>query len=995
MSSDVLPPELYQINFDNADPNQATSCTIHTALDQLVLTQENPLPPGAVLVASDLDHVIYADTVIVRGPLSLPGKNVSIYARVITPVPNSKGIPASIDVSGAPAQAAAPTQPSSPQAARGEDRGGHDDTGGDGANGSDGAAGANGGNGNDGGTITLYMESSFNYQVSYLNLLANGSDGAPGGVGTKGQDGGDGGDGYLHRRPNPAGGHGASTPGTRGGDGGNGGNGGSGGNGGNGGKGGMITFASMLLPAGSIALDFYLNVPIGVGWGNGGQGGPGGAGGKGGLGGRNGPDARGSSSPGNDGTSGVNGQNGNRGVSGTSRTPYDGGLITYNDLALHSSVTQRSMTLQKAKLLYQMASPSDPDNPNAYSNTTAYGQAATLLAWLQHTTAYFAASPAPAPDGFTADEVKMMASIYSQATALARQLKIKRDYYGHLPSYVPQGSYSLYNDQLNSMLGEKGTFTLIESNYKDYVAALAQQKATSDKLDAARSTATAAGQSLQTQQQNAHTSADDMVNTINDDEATIEKQERILRRAIQQVENDLASLAGPSCILDSMLKALNLVATYSGDKDLKLANSIAGQVNDKALQPGMALAAGVSSYPTKYLVEQVDVLGDSVTSINEGYTTSQGVITDADPNAYKLIALQTQMDTTLDGYRHIASAQDAIDAINLYVTLVQKRNADIMKYNGYLAQIASAQAKIDQNTAQLNKFETEEESQNLDPSLAEAAAFMARIYDEAREQVIYTIYMASRSCAFWSLKPGYDVFAEFIGLNDPSELNAGTLAAANQTITTNFRNAVEAFGTAPQPFPNPAESPRTSSGATEPQRPFFRLTAADNPGLFEAFRAPNAAGDCQISFPIPPAFNDSSEAVNPFYGKANVRLGKVRPWVHGATNQDPNTSTNHVLTVDITHTGAETIVAADNNQHYFTHAPISKTFAYDYTHTYDQGSITQDEDFYAGDNKGDYAQPGPFTVWTITLKKSDNAWLNMSNVDEIAIEFGGTFDTFT
>jgi hypothetical protein len=467
------------------------------------------------------------------------------------------------------------------------------------------------------------------------------------------------------------------------------------------------------------------------------------------------------------------------------------------------------------------------------------------------------------------------------------------------------------------------------------------------------------------------------------------------------MEDSLAGFAGPSCAIESMLKALNMVATYTDNSDLKLANTISGVANDKALQPGMAYAAGVSSFPTKDLVHQVDVLGEDVQSINEGYWVGKGMVTETDPNAYKLLAAQADFDKILQPFLGIASAKAAVDAINLYVTLVQKRNADIMKYNGYVAQIASVQSQIDQNTAQFNGFANQQELTS-NPSLAPVAAFMARLYHDARARVIYAIYMASRSCAFWSLDPGYNVFASFVGLNDPTGINAATLGNARDSILSKLDQAIENFGSGPQNFPltdgnsQSASSSQTNSTTVDSPPEFsLILTAADHPGMFETFKTKSARGLYQLSFSMPAPLQ-GVPTDSPFAGFYNVRLSRVRPWIHGVTKNDPNNPGNHVLHVGITHSGVETIVDPNSKPHGFTHEPIAKAFLFDYTLSYyTSAAISMDGGGF--DPKGEdanYAQPGPFTVWTITLDPLLNIGLDMTNVNKIVVEFWGNAYAF-
>jgi hypothetical protein len=334
----------------------------------------------------------------------------------------------------------------------------------------------------------------------------------------------------------------------------------------------------------------------------------------------------------------------------------------------------------------------------------------------------------------------------------------------------------------------------------------------------------------------------------------------------------------------------------------------------------------------------------------------------------------------------VASAQAAIDAINQYVTLVQQRNADIMKYNGFVAQLASLQAQINQNTAQLDQVQTAMTRQS-NPALAPLVAFMARIYHDARAQVIFTLYMAGRSYGYWSLDSKYSALTTFIPLSDPTGITADSLAGAQQRIVSDFGTFIEDLGTPPQNFPNPTTTQL-------PQGITFVLTKAANPAFFDTFTTANSAGLFQVSFAIPAAFASTSELDNPFFSQANVRLTKVRPWIQGATTQ------NGILTVDITHTGAETIVDPDTNTaNFFTHDPITKNFKFDSAQIFQPSSIVEDGDFVDPNNpikNGDmtFALPGPFTTWTIQIDPASNTGLDMNGVDKISVEFWGTSFAF-
>ena len=1022
------PEEQYRLDFDSADPAKATRCTIVSALDRLVLTQESPPPLDAVTVDPNLHLTVYGDCVIVRGPLSLPGKDVLISARVIGSEPDAKNAGAQIDVS-AKAPAAPPTaKPQLPQAAQGrkgyvaafrDNRwpGGNGDPGKGGDPGSAGVGGLHGG------TIEIHTESFLS--GSSIELFADGGGGGTGQTSQAGQDGGRGGDGDKSGMnfaiPGGSGGRGGpGGMGTTGGTGGAGGTvrvtaitpttqvtlrvravGGVGGNGGQGGKGGKGG------AAGPGRNDDYKHFHYPNG-GDGGDGGRGGASGSGGAGGiveftpflnpayvltGGGPGKAGLHGNGGDGGEGLDpyygshsgtpgvkpsgtgdatGQSGSTGTA--SPYPATGTLLPvhlqtqpasqlvfdgYSILATFSAASQRSMLLQKAKLLYSTA--------DASSRTSDYAQVATLLVWLQKTTLPF--SGATRPLGFSEHDSSILAAIYWQATALASQLALKRDFSGHLPTYVPQGSYTFYRNQLTSMLGSEGTFCVIEKAYVSFFDELQKTKGTFVELGRAQQLADSQGVSLKTKHQDALDSTNAVVSAITGDNSAVEAQYDTMIHAIRWAESQLGQLA-------MMAKELSMIAVLPGLADGDSTKKIAGQVTD-ALKNGITGVAGVASFPTFALVKQVDVLGANVATLEEGYTVGQGVITESDPNAYKLLAKQADFDAAVKPYLGMSPVQAAVDAVHEYSRLVQQRNADIMKFNANVVQLASLQAQIDQNDAQSAQVASLR-TQASNPVLAPLTTFLARVYQDARSQVIMTLYMAARSFAFWSLKSDYSAFTTFVGLTDPSGINAQTLNAASQHILSDLSRVIETFGTNVQEFP-PSEPEAPSQGL------LLKLTAKEHPALFAVFKTRNVDGVHELAFTLPAALRNTPEANSPFYSKTNVRLRKARPWVTGATVA-ANPAGKSVLTVEIIHGGDEDIVDPNNKVSHFSHEPIVKNFQFD-TKT---RVISQDADFDQPGHETHYAAPGPFTKWKVRIDPDYNTGLDMSGLESLTIEFCGT-----
>ncbi len=1016
-----LADEQYDLSYD--DPTSPTQGTINSALDQLVLTQSEDPSTGVQPLSADLDWVIYADTVIIDGALSFPGKSVSIFARQV-----GSGTGAAISVDAAPPPSQQPPEAADTQASSGaagkswqEINGIITQKGTNGATGhagSTGAGGAGGATGANAGQIVLQTEGylpNSGIQLSALGGAGQGgqggqagqpagnggvgadadsgggpTDGGAGGVGGTGGEGGVGGIGGIGGSiaigqiggDSPAtltlsadggvggsGGDGAAGgPGGAGGNGGyvfighdgvcgNGGNGGSGGVGGTGGAGGA---------GGTIQTAVPVSPQCSA---NGGSGGAGGGAGSGGSGGAPASDHCSNEVTPVAGETGGPGSPGGQGLAGAAGQVTPNDALTYETFAENVSAVQCAMVMEKAKLYYLTADPS--------VNPSAYGQASTLLTWLQNVTQPFTDTNWQPPSTFSQSDIDTLKAIYAHATGLAFQLAQGRDFFGRVPSYVPQGSYELYEQLLGEMLGASGTFTEIESTYNAYFTALQQNQEQLTQLEGAAKSATSQQDSLKQQYDETMASAQAMVKTIDDDEAAVDNQYPIMMNAIQSVESELLALAMTKCGIDTLVDGLKMVATVSGDDDVELASKIADQVSDP-VESGISTLAGISDLPSLYTVQKIDVLGDEVTqqALNDGYTENQGIITVDDPNAAKLLAAQSAFDSVLEDYYNVA--KNAEDELQQYVTLVQQRNQDILTYNGDIGQLATLQGQMAQLQTQINEANNAISSQS-DPALPALVAFMANLYLQARSQVIYQIFMASRSLAFWSLNPGYSAFSSFVGLNDPTGINSGTLNKAFQDLLTEFAAAIENFGSSAQVFPA-KKTDQYPRGIT------YVLTKEDQPGLFETLTTKNKKHKYELSFAIPPVTSQTSQQDNPFFGMANVRLSKVRPWILGAEVDDG------ILTVEITQTGAETIVDPQNNENSFTHAAITKTFKFDTnpeTMFHDK-AIVEDGDFDGASTSQDFAQPGPFTVWQLSIDPKYNTGLDLSNVDQISIEFWGS-----
>jgi hypothetical protein len=1009
------PIEQFHQSFDHSDPKRATASTIVSALDELVLTQESPPPEGSVYVSPDKHLTVYADRVVIRGPVNLPGRRIDIVARELAATKDGGGRAPQLNVGGGPPTA--PTAPN-PQRSRANDGGdprGDRPTGEHGSDGAAGADGAAGSTGTDGGMISVRIEHFV--RGTQLRLIANGGNGGNAQAGQVGQDAGHGGKGRNGtRRPrwNIPG-----EKGTSGGNGGAGGRGGTGGNGGLGGKGGDISVVVVHNEA-NVSLAFAAIGGAGGEGANGARGGNGGNGGTTGDRAGNSPNAK----PGAGGVGGSSGLAGNGGAGGVCEiierfeilvdVSFSGGTggrpgrpdrggqggigpgstkgaegewpsvhrlkpgasgpngrlgrrksLAYSEFANLLPASLLAMLLQKVKLLQLTIDP--------IADRAGMEQLVTYLRWVQQVTGPL--TPERKPVGFPPEKVAAFTAIYGQAAAIAFQLMLKHDAFGHAPSYVPQGSYNFYDRLLNSMIGPNGTFTAIERAHQTYFKAVEQKKATLAQLADARASGEQQLATLHQQRDEVLLAVKNLVPAIDDAQAAIEHQYGIMKAALAGLEQDLALIAGANCMFENLVKGLNLVHSLSDSKDVELAASIAGH-GEKAFVFGLTKIGGMDGIPDSKIVQRVGVLGRDVKTLRDGFDASRGIITQDDPDAYKLITARSEFETLISPYLSLPSAAKARETMEIYVTLVQRRNADVMRFNTAVGEFAAAAAAVQQGEGELAAVGSVLAAKS-DPALPGLMAFVGRLYHEAREQVIEALYLASRSFAFWSLQSDYSAFRTFVGLTNPSGITSATLAAATQKLRTSLAQAIEDFGTGPQEFP--------AKGKTGISVHFSEV---QNGGLLALFKRPNENRLHQVSVSLPAAMPGTSQVASPFFGLANIRLHKVRAWVHGATTADG------VLDVVVRHGGEETIVDTRGIPHVFTHAPITKSFRFENGRVGDAAAIVLDGDFDASGKSAAYAQPGPFTTWTITVMPDHNTGLNLEAVTGLTLEFFGNAYTF-
>ncbi|RUT06464.1 hypothetical protein DSM106972_027210 [Dulcicalothrix desertica PCC 7102] len=120
-----------------------------------------------------------------------------------------------------------------------------------------------------------------------------------------------------------------------------------------------------------------------------------------------------------------------------------------------------------------------------------------------------------------------------------------------------------------------------------------------------------------------------------------------------------------------------------------------------------------------------------------------------------------------------------------------------------------------------------------------------------------------------------------------------------------------------------------------------------------------------------------------FEGCNRVRITRVRAWINGAISQTLVTKKLAPITVSLS-TSGNFYDRYKGQKYEFMAAPLQRQFKYTSTNQI----IIDGED--AEENKHDYYQPTPFTTWVISLPQTKNTGIDLTNVDQIKLEFKGS-----
>lgn len=820
-------------------------------------------------------YLIQADTIYFAGSLTLPGRNLTLNARVIS----SDG-DLSISTSGTPVPkekdfVRQPKANSGDMAVRSGDNGGNGDDGFD------------GGDGMSGGHIVLVAE-RFDLQ-GQLKLSANGSNGGrgqDGGDGMNGRDGENGRDAETHWFSSDD----SSEPGK---DGGNGGKAGNAGRSGNGGNAGHIFVGYV---TGCAEQKITMESQPGVA---GAPTRPGkfGAGAKGGIGGRKFKVVTGrttavkivsqerepSGSNGKDGDPGIYAANAVDGLpanTGVFQLQYgqfygmkEDRTEIYTDFStldlessLSASLERQMLTLNKAGLAYLTGSEEKLE------------ESAILLNWLQETTpddSWFDA--VRALDSYSSFQKSVLdtsiqwLSLRNKAIILLSQLGQGLDYFGHPWNWVPLMPLDKYQDLGSNLINAAQQ---AETLYLDYIKADNDQRGRVKILKDAIAVAENRINDLEDQRQKSIVDGERLVSEAGELYESILSNEKNLQNVAEEFVEELRS----KLAMDSLKATFDLVVN-----GVALVTNVTPALT--ALKTGGAIASAVSNYwntgktividdtfksdktVAKEKKEKEEELSKSLKNVSTVFSSGLGVL----KSGAELVDLLGQIEEARDSFGYSSSMltmsreqfddmlkpvygkmpEDKVDgyrkAFNQYLNVVEGYQNKTQSIKAKHLEEARLFAEMEQRRADEDRIK-QAIGDDLDASLPLFHTYILDLYNGLKLSLTDFLYQEYQAYRYLVLSK--DLFPLI------RDSHVAELSRIHAEITVKLKDALNASENPVQPFKNVTiifneESFPEQFGALREHKPAFFPLSIDNQLIREkiAGKAHMMVSDCHVQLP--------------------------------------------------------------------------------------------------------------------------------------------------
>jgi len=702
----------------------------------------------------------------------------------------------------------------------------------------------------------------------------------------------------------------------------------------------------------------------------------------------------------------VDGLKGDKGSAGTDGSAHltDGTelYLTPADLLANTRVNQLVMMWQRLRAEWVAI---DPE-----SNPAAVAELKARMEWVEK---LLKAVPQSSPVDFS-----LAAAVLPGLLSVKVNTSAGRNYFGFGPYDVPAVSVSVYRGYLKTTLAEGGPLEKLEKNFNNYFDALRKQTDALASFDLVRKEGSDRKTSVDTYRGK-------LITHIRNEKNDIARLERQRKTDQQRLVPKLAAFGqdvvkrhlylSPETFFNCLSQLSFVQEEHPVGGRLMVASQVGTMINDALTKVETDAGELVSK---SYLLQNIKAF--SSPDLKSDFRTYESGFMDP-KESYQALASYDKLKKLLAEFVDtVPGALEVTRNIQAHIELIDNRNHHIDLYNDLLRQLTEIASELRRLEIQI-QIASDGEARKQ-PGLAAMTNFVYGLYESVKTDCLEALHLLYRAQCFWLLKPPSE-FHEVIG-SSPEAITFSQLSKANNKLTFSLVSDLSKLENRPSHFAGilvvltPEKHPEIFSRLKIFLEAKFHLAPATKKSVGPAtILTPTAAAFTGDTLPDP-------DVPNPFYGKANVRLKKVRAWMVGMY------TTNGEHLVNIEHDGNEMFWCADNTAYpprpldleslneqpmkiqdvpMVSHAKVRKEFVYRSeglkldlaARTFQRGEhIETDGDLgYSPEaelglpGKEGFAAIGPFTTWKIEVPSS-NPGLDLSKLSAIVMEFDGTNQGF-
>ena len=568
---------------------------------------------------------------------------------------------------------------------------------------------------------------------------------------------------------------------------------------------------------------------------------------------------------------------------------------------------------------------------------------------------------------FKSAAIQQLVHIREQAQNRLETIHMGNNYYGLSADYVPRASYDTMSASLKASLS---MFKSIAASYARWNKLVVEQAFSKQDLQNAVQHCDDLEASSRVSGQRLLGMMATTANLIASLQLEFASRRLKVKAAIEKVADKISNAFG-GIHLEDIVEAATMLAfspelPMAGIQGVSLLNKAITQVKD---EHGVAIDKSL-------LVTKIKTVSGNLETIQEGIKQeNDGSISLDDAGGAKLIIARDDLKALLDSYKTILAKEDCdpiYTAFQSYIDIVLQRNSAVFRYNACIQ--AYGQIQMDLAAVRQNVDVVAQNTTRNGIAYARNAAtlgsLMSQMYDKALLELLRTLFFAQRAYRFMSLENASH--GTLIG-GPFSATSVEGIESAVLGFETDLQSAYSKFG----------EDASTFGGETKHGTKtciVWKLAPEEVETLC------SDASSARVVIQIPAAVVGDSLAVNPFAGRADVRINQVQFYVDG-----DGVGINDRISVKLTHQGNDTIADPQTGlATEFVHDSISAHFEYKWIPSTDASKpakvadITIDGTMFKSDTK--YALPGPFASWEIALQGDESA---RSKITSAWFEFSG------